>query len=103
MVRDMRIVFKEARADPALGIIALIPSEYSKLEQLLGEMPDNAVVSEWKHDMGYVRYEYHMHTGSNVAELKQLYGNNVRSKNPQLVCLYSKQELQELIQDDVKV
>ncbi|HLC73106.1 MAG TPA: hypothetical protein VJH20_00545 [Candidatus Nanoarchaeia archaeon] len=99
----LREMLKKALQDPELKIEAIIPEEYAKLDDFLANLPDNILVSEWLHTLGYAKYEYHIHIGETADNLKKLYEQDVRVGNPKLLRLYSKKELKDITQSTLGV
>lgn len=89
---------KSRLGDPSLDIPVLHADYFPRLEALLLKMPQEVVISEWKHTMGEAAYEYHVHTGNHASKLVALYKKGVRGGNPKLVALYTKSQLEKLIQ-----
>lgn len=93
-----RETFKTALADLRLDIEVLIPDNYPKVAATLRSLPEDIVISEWRHVLGGIKYEYHVHTGQTAAELKRIYDEGQRGGNPKLVNVYTKAELENIVQ-----
>jgi len=83
------------------GITGFVGSHL--VEYILANLPDNILVSEWLHTLGYAKYEYHIHIGETADNLKKLYEQDVRVGNPKLLRLYSKKELKDITQSTLGV
>ena len=108
---NARQIFKKALKDPALKGIDYISSSNLKkiVDSITKSLKDDYVISEWKHTLGNVRYEYHVHTDGIKYGLIKLYLKNIRGGNPKLVNfyskrrhLYSRKKLENIIQEAQK-
>jgi len=95
---NSREIFRKALNDPCLEIKVVMPSEYDKLAHLLKEIPKEAYISEWRHSMGEVRYEYHVHSGDTAERLLELFHDGQRAGNPKLIKIFSYNNLVDITQ-----
>ena len=92
-------VLKSALKEPIISNLDCIcPSNKQVLENIINNLPDNPIISEWKYTIGNVNYFYHIHTNGINKKLTEAYNNSVRGGNPTLIHLYSKKELQKIIE-----
>lgn len=94
---DNRAILKKALEDPQLEITVLNASTYKSILPMIRNLPEGSCVSEWKHSLGYLRYEYHTHNGDFANEIIELYKLGINGGNPKLIKVYSKQEFEKLI------
>ncbi|VVB81771.1 Uncharacterised protein [uncultured archaeon] len=83
---------------PVLPITILGPAEARA--QLAN--PEVKYVSEWKHVVGTVRYEYRLH-GDEGELLKALHKRGVRGGNPWLTNVSSRKELEAIAWEETCV
>lgn len=82
---------------PPLPITILGPSE---ARTVLERNPSVYYVSEWKHTMGRVRYEYRPH-GEEGKELKELRDKGVKGGHPWLVQVLSRADLEAMALEEI--
>ena len=92
-----REVLKKALEDPLIDIEYIGPLNHSSMSAIMNGIPEKACISEWKHSVGKVRYEHHIHTNSITDQLRELYANGTTGGNPKITHLYSMGELKEII------
>lgn len=91
-------VLKKALKDPKVqGLSCISPNNKPKLLEILRELPSTSYLSEWKYGMGQIKYVYHVHNGKGV-KLKEAFDNGARGGHPKLTGVYSKKDLQAIIQ-----
>lgn len=95
----MRATFKNALKDPKVEIDVIAPSRAQNIARLLHDLGSDCYVSEWRHTLGEVRYEYHRHNKDVGLVLKQLYDQGIRGGNPTLTRVYSRADLEQVIQE----
>ena len=93
-----REIYKRALKDPSFNIDAILPSQYGNIEKMLEKTAEDECISEWKHGMGKVGYEYHIHQQEIGCILQSLLEQGIQGGNPKLIKVYSKKELVDLIQ-----
>ena len=89
--------FKTALKDPSINIDVISPSHADEITRLVNELAPDEYVSEWRHNLWAVRYEYHRHKGPVASALKQLYDQGMYGGNPKLTHLYSRSDLRKLL------
>ncbi len=94
-----REIYKKALIDPRLEIELIAPAHYAELAKLLEKLPPTADISEWSHMHG-AGYEYHYHINGVGSQLRKLIGDEKRGGNPKLVKIYSRRELETIIQEN---
>lgn len=99
---NARQIFKRALKDPILeGIDYINQLNLIRIVDTIKKLPEGAYISEWKHSLRKAQYEHHIHTDGIKDRLIKLYSDNVRGGNPKLLNLYSKKELEDIIQERV--
>ncbi len=88
-------VLKKALSDPRLEIKVLTPSIYESIRLIVTELHEDGCISEWVHKLGEIKYEYHVHNDG--TELRTAFESGARGGMPWLVHVYSKSELELLI------
>ena len=96
---NTRETLKKALDDPKLEIDVLDSSNYEDALSKISNLPEGSCITEWKHTMGCVEYEYHIHINGVAKDVTDLYAKGFRGGHPRLVDLYSKQKLEMLIQE----
>lgn len=92
-------ILRQALEDPKLEDLPCIcPSHSPQLTRVLKELPPDAYVSEWRYGMGDIRYEYHVHRNGAALQLREAFSNGARGGHPRLTAVYSREELEKLIQ-----
>lgn len=92
-------VLRRALEDPKLEDLPCIcPSHIPQLISVLKELPPDACVSEWRYGMGDIRYEYRVHGNGAALQLREAFSNGARGGHPTLTAVYSREELERLIQ-----
>lgn len=92
-----REIFKRALKDPKIDIDVIALSRVAQIEKIIKELTEGGYVSEWRHTLGEVEYEYHMHSAAFGETLKGLYDKGVRGGNGKLTNVYSRSDLEEII------
>ena len=64
---------------------------------------EDEYISEWKHMIGEVGYEYHVHQQETGRILRSLLEQGMQGGNPRLIKVYSKRELADLIRGVLRV
>jgi hypothetical protein len=93
---EERQLYRKALEDPTLDIECIIPKFYSRLRELVAQLPAHSVVSEWSYGG---RYEYHVHQSDVGASLRDLFDQGHRAGNPRLIQVYSIEKLMDLTQE----
>lgn len=92
-------ILRQALKAPLLEGIVCISSKYSReIVQFLETLPENGCVSEWRYGIGKIEYKFRVHINGLGVELKQAFLEGIRGGHPKLTAVYTKQELQNLIQ-----
>ncbi len=89
---------RAALKDPHIRIDVISAPHAEEIARLVGELSPDEYVSEWRHNLWAVRYEYHRHESSVALALKQLYDSGVYGGNPKLIRIYSRSDLERIIQ-----
>lgn len=100
---NAREILRKALEDPRLEITAVMPSEYGRLAKIVSHLTEDAFVSEWRHSLVEVSYEYHVHGKEAALVLNGLIRKGIHGGHPRLIRLYSQPELVELTQAASKV
>lgn len=90
-------VFKTALKDPQIRIAVISPAHNKELVKIINGLTADEYISEWRHNMWNVRYEYHKHKCPIASELKQLYDQGICGGNPKLTHIYSRSDLEKII------
>ena len=91
-------VLSNALNIPPLPIKILGPSEARELL----ETPSVKYVSEWKHTVGRVSYQYRPH-GDEGKELRELHDKGVKGGHPWLVKVLSREDLEAMALEEIPV
>lgn len=88
-----REIFRRALEDPRLEILVLAPPVYETVARIAADLPEGACVSEWRHTLVEVSYEYHIHGKETATALNDLIRRGIHGGHPKLVRMYTPLEL----------
>ena len=98
MPRDPIDILKAALLDPLVAIDYVGLPNKEQIAAAIRTLPRDALISEWVHKQGGIRYEYHSHTNRIKEPLKQVYDKGIKGGNPWFSCLYPVSELEKITQ-----
>ncbi|MBW2997394.1 hypothetical protein KY349_03585 [Candidatus Woesearchaeota archaeon] len=92
-----KVLRKALSAECVPDLPVLDSSDSVRLERLLGDMPENGFVSEWRNDLGKVSYEYRVHDETEGAILRQLLKSGSVGRYPLLTAVYSREDIRSFL------
>ncbi len=98
VLREAPEICRRARSDPQLNIEVISPPYYAALREALKKHPDYEAVSEWQHPLVGGDYEIRVHSGKNAEDIHRVWEAKYEGGPAQLRHVYTKQELEYLIQ-----
>ena len=99
MMTDSIGMLKQALQDPKIEDLSCIcPVNYPLLKNILRGLTHDCYISEWQYGMGMIHYEYHIHRGEKGARLQEERQKGIKGGHPTLTVVYSKKELETIIQ-----
>ena len=101
-MEDYIDILRRALQDPELkGFKCLRKSESESIQKALSKYPKLEFVSEWKYELGRIKYKYYVHSGENGNSLEKLVAEGRTSRHPRLIRVYRIKEIREMLSEPV--